>query len=56
MVCAVTTIGALTDATLLLGAAKLATTAGPLGTWYVVPPGTLWATTGVVLKVICVGL
>lgn len=33
LVCAVTTIGArIADATLLLGAAKLATTAGPLGT------------------------
>lgn len=48
----VTTIDALIAvATLLLGACKFATTAGPLGTWY----AGVWGTTGAV-NVICVGL
>lgn len=55
MGCAVTTIGVLTVVTLLLGAARLATTAGPLGTWYDVPIA-LWATKGVAESAICVGL
>lgn len=49
--CAVTTRGALIVVTLLLGAAKFATTAGPLGTWYEVPAGLVAATMGVVERV-----
>lgn len=48
-------MGALTVVTLLLGAARLATTAGPLGTWYEVPTA-LCATKGVAERAICVGL
>lgn len=55
LVWAVTTIGVLTVVTLLLGAARLATTAGPLGTWYEVPIA-LCATKGVAERAICVGL
>lgn len=58
VVWALTTIGALIAVpTLLRGAARLATTAGPLGTWYVVPDGIFCATTGkVVARVIWAGL
>ena len=49
-------MGPLTAATLLRGAAMFATTAGPRGTWYVVPQETFWATTGVVERVIWAGL